>query len=183
MFSSFCENPHGISFRNQDPDEKIILFLRRHFITNLPWLFIAFLLLLIPPFIVLVNLLFSLFFFQNLSLSLILFSFILYHLVIFTVVFVNFITWYYNISLVTNKRIVDIDFSHLVYKNLAETKLSLVQDVSYTQVGTFPALFNYGDGLVQTAGNIDHFDFTAVPQPARVVKIIGGLIGKEKNAH
>lgn len=80
--------------------------------------------------------------------------------------------------LVTNQRIVDIDFENLVYKNVAETKLTLVQDVSYTQTGAIRTVFDYGDVLIQTAGTIDNFDLHAVPIPERIVNIVEDLIGK-----
>lgn len=181
MFASFCPNPIGISFMDQEKDEKILLFLRRHFITNVPWILISLILALLPLVIVAVRSKFSIFILPNFSSTLLILAFILYYLVVLTFIFVNFITWYYNISLVTNKRIVDIDFSGLLYKNVAATTLALVQDVSYTQIGVIPAFFDYGDVNVQTAGTLENFDFTAVPHPQRVVQIIAALIGKEKN--
>src|SRR3989338_9386657 len=48
MLSAFCENPIGIAFAEQASDEKILLFLRRHFITNLLWILISVVLLLFP---------------------------------------------------------------------------------------------------------------------------------------
>ena len=36
--ASFNYLPEHINFENKDPEEKIILFLRRHPITNLPWI-------------------------------------------------------------------------------------------------------------------------------------------------
>lgn len=181
MFASFCPNPIGVSFIDQEKDEEILLFLRRHFITNVPWLLISLILALLPIVIVAVISKFSIFILPNFSPTLLILAFMLYYLVVLTFIFVNFITWYYNISLVTNKRIVDIDFSGLLYKNVAATTLALVQDVSYTQIGVIPAFFDYGDVNVQTAGTLENFDFTAVPHPQRVVQIIANLIGKEKN--
>lgn len=92
--------------------------------------------------------------------------------------FMSFITWFFNTSLITTERVVDIDFSEVVYKNIAETKMDLVQDVSYTQSSVIRTLFNYGDVLVQTAGTIDNFDLQAVPNPDRAVEIVEEQIGK-----
>ena len=49
LFAAFAKHPKGINFANQEPDEVILLFLRRHFITNIPWIFATFLLLILPP--------------------------------------------------------------------------------------------------------------------------------------
>src|SRR6185312_13838888 len=92
--------------------------------------------------------------------------------------FVSFITWYFNISLITNKRILDIDFQDLVYKNIAETKMDLIQDVSETETGVLRTVFNFGDVLVQTAGTLENFNLEAVPHPDRAVEIVETLIGK-----
>lgn len=176
-FSSFCQNPYGISFQSQEEDEKILLFLRRHFITNVPWIIIGLFLTVLPillPFLfILTGFLLTLP--QNLTMLFIAF----YYLIVFAYLFINFLTWFYNIGLVTTKRAVDVDFSDLVYHNVAATKLSLIQDVDYTQVGVLPSLFNYGDVFVQTAGDKPNFDFLAVPNPAKAAHIIEELIGKK----
>ncbi len=178
IFSAFCEIPDGVTFEAQEDDEKILLLLRKSFITNIPWLFIATILSLIPPV--------SLQFIHPENTPLVFLSpayiFVLlslYYLFIAAYVFISFITWYFNTSLITTKRIVDIDFEDLVYKNIAETKIDLVQDVSYTQSGVIRTLFGYGDVLVQTAGPIDNFDLRAVPHPYRAVEVMENLIGKD----
>src|SRR4029077_7689113 len=37
LFTTYCKYPRGISFAEQEDNEDIILFLRRDFITNVPW--------------------------------------------------------------------------------------------------------------------------------------------------
>lgn len=179
IFTSYCELPPNVTFENQNDNETILLFLRKSFITNFSWL-IGSILLFILPFILL-------FFVHELFIILPwTFTLILtlsYYLLLFSYAFMNFITWYFDIMLVTDHRIVDIDFEDLVYKNVAETKLDLVQDVSYTQTGTIRTLFDYGDVLIQTAGTIDNFDLKAVPLPERIVNIVEDLIGKGKNVY
>lgn len=180
LFSSFCENPGDITFKNQDKNEQVLLFVRKHFITNFLCITVGIFLLVLPiiigplGFLLHISLSF-------LSAKLILFFTLFYYLVVVSYLFVRFITWYFNASLVTTERIVDIDFSDVIYTNLASTTLELVQDVSYTQTGVFRTFFHYGDVLVQTAGENTHFDFDAVPRPEDVVHIIGGLIGKDGN--
>lgn len=177
-FSSYSEMPQGVHFENQEADETVLLFLRRHFVTNVPWIFTTLILLLLPivaaPFFTVVNSLILLP--DRYFLVIILF----YYLLVFTYALVEYITWFYNISLVTQKRIVDIDYSHLVFHDVAITKLSLVEDVNYQQSGFIRSFFNYGDVLVQTAAKHDHFDFLAVPNPIRVIKIIEALIGRRR---
>lgn len=177
MLSAFCEYPSGIFFANQQRDEKVLLFLRRHFITNTFWIIIAVVLTLLPiiGFLLGLNLIFS-----NLSPTIIFFYLVLYYMAVVAFAFVQFMSWYYNISIVTNRKIVDIDFYALLYKNVASTTIDLIQDISLTQVGAFRSFFDYGDVDVQTAGTNPNFDFTAVPHPQKVVRIIEDLISKTK---
>ncbi|MDP3987915.1 MAG: hypothetical protein Q8P80_02115 [Candidatus Levybacteria bacterium] len=178
--ASFCENPLGVSFENQDPDENILLFLRKHLVTNIPWIFVSLLLIILPFVFSIINSQITFIDLSQIPQKIIVVFLIFYYLIVFNYIFINFITWFYTISLVTNKRVVDIDFSDLVYHNVAATKLSLIQDVDYTQVGFIRTFFNYGDVFVQTAGEKPNFDFLAASQPTKVVYIIENLIGKRR---
>lgn len=177
IFSSFCKNPSDIFFKNQEPNEKVLLFLRKHMITNIKWIVLSIFLLILPLFALPAAAIFNipLFFFPLTYLTFFLFF---YYLMVASYIYVNFITWYFNISFVTDIRVVDIDFSNLIYKNIAATKLSLVQDVSFSQIGVIPTFFDYGHVFVQTAGNMENFEFESSPQPENVVHIIHDLIGK-----
>lgn len=179
--SSYKEMPEGVTFDTQEDNETILLFLRMAFITNVPWI-VATILLIIAPIIVSVAIRVSHSPFQFFPTNFVLIIQVLYYLIVATYIFVNFITWYFNISLITDKRVIDVDFADLIYKNVAGTKLDLVQDVSFEQVGGIRAIFNYGDVLIQTAGTVDNFALHAVPRPERVVEIVEALLGRGRNA-
>lgn len=182
FFTAFKEMPARVCFQTQEANEIILLFLRKSFITNIPWIFSAILFSLIPIlFIYAIQI--SLAPLSSLPPNDAMVLIIFYYIVLATIVFINFITWYFNVMLITTERVIEVNFTDLVYKNIAETKITLVQDVSYTQVGVIRAVFDYGDVLIQTAGALDNFDFKAVPRPAQVVQIIESLIGKEKEAN
>lgn len=177
LFSAFKKDPGGVDFSDKDKDEKIILFIRRSFITNTHWIFFGLIFLVIPLFLGSI-----LRFFPNplpfLPNKFYFFLIAFYYLVVATYWFINFISWYFNISLVTDKRVIDIDFSSLVYKDVAATKINLVQDVSFAQIGAIRTFFDYGDVLVQTAGTLDNFIFESAPQPSNIVHITEDLIGR-----
>lgn len=179
IFTSYCEHPEHVTFETQEENENILLLLRKSFITNIPWIFFSIILAFIPLFVIQIvptqNTPFAF-----LSGGYVFALFMLYYLVVATYILISFITWYFNTSLITTNRIVDIDFSDLVYKNIAETKMDLIQDVSLTQAGALRTMFDFGDVLVQTAGSLDNFDLHAVPRPDRVVEIVESLIGKER---
>ena len=177
LFDAFCENPAHVSFQTQEPDEHVLLFLRKSQFANIPWMIAAIAFAIIPPLLFLFK---DQFFSIVPPLSYLLILLPFYYLLAATYAFVNFITWYYNAALITNKRVVDIDFHQLLFKDVAETKLALVQDVSYQQVGVFQNVFGFGHILVQTAGTIDNFEFYAMPRPARIVEIVENLIGGKR---
>ncbi len=175
IFSSLAQNPSDISFKNQEKDEVIILFVRKHFFTNLNWILISVAVFFVPFLLSIANLEFVEFPQRYFFIST-----LFYYLLLATYVFVNFITWFYNISFVTNRRIVDVDFSGIIYKNVAATKISQIEDVNYDQTGVFATFFNYGDVLVQTAGEQKNFDFQAAPKPGEIVHTITNLIGGKR---
>lgn len=178
FFSSFCPYPTNITFQNQDEDEKVILLIRRHFATNIPWMFLGFILLLLP--LIILPLTPTIFPFLAISKTLQFSIISFYYLAIFGFALVNFSLWYFNVALVTNEKIIDMDVSGILFRNVAETQLDLIQDISYTQVGAIRSIFNYGNILVQTAGELPNFEFEKAPNPAAIIHILGDLIDKER---
>lgn len=164
---------NNVRFQHQEPDEEILLFLRSHFITNLPWFFITLVALIVPLFLAPFVSNFGFTLPYRFTAIMLLF----YYLIVFSYAFIHLLSWYYNVFIVTQKRIVDIDFSDLVYHNVAVTKLSQVEDVDYTQTGFIRSFFNYGDVFCQTAGSKVNFDALGVPKPAHVTSVIQGFIG------
>ena len=49
--SSIVFTPENLRFESMDREEKVILFLRKHFITNIPWIIMATFMFLIPAFV------------------------------------------------------------------------------------------------------------------------------------
>ena len=179
LLSNLVINPGNITFENQDEDEEIVLLVRRDLITNVPWIAAAIFLILIPPLINSLSSLFTPFF--NFSLQTQLIGVLFYYLIILGFILIEFTLWYFNVGLVTTKRIVDFDVSGILSKHVSETRLNLIEDVSYSQVGSIRTVFNYGDVTMQTAGSLPNFEFDRAPEPGRVVRIVADMIGgKEK---
>lgn len=169
--TAFRPFPEGIHFENQEKDEVIQLFLRKHPITNLPWVTMTVIFALFPLIMV--------FLFPLLDLPLQFFSgryllifLLFYYLIVFGYGFVSFVTWFYNIGLVTNLRVVDIDVSHITNKNVASTGIADIVDVEYTQSGFWSTFFHFGNVHMQTEGVKPNFEFHAVPDPAKVADVI-----------
>ena len=177
LFTSFWKNPQGIYFESQEMDEHIILFLRRHFITNFPWIALTIFLLLLP---LLGMYLLSLGYTITLLPSPFITAIVgVYYLFVLTNAFLRFLNWYYNITLITPKRVLDIEMADLLDRKIAAAQMSHVQDITYEQAGAIRSLFDYGDVLIQTAGTVDNFHVESVPSPEIVVQTVNKLTGIE----
>jgi len=179
LFTTYCKNPRGITFAEQEDDETILLFLRRDFITNVPWIAATIALGFVPYLIrfIFVSTSFSLFTLPH-NISLILVTF--YYIIVVGFAFSNLLSWFYNIGLVTNKRGVDIDFVDLATVNVATASLPDIKDVEYTQAGFFQSLFDYGDIRVRIEASGEVFTFEKVPRPTEIAGIMSKLIGRQK---
>lgn len=178
-FSSYLFMPDDIRFETQSTGETIILLLRRHWITNLIWIFIS-ILLIISPFIILPVIVISIPVISNISASLAGTIVLGWYLITFTYIYVNFILWYFNVSIVTNERIIDIDFINLLNKKFAETRIVKIEDVTMKTGGFIRSFFDYGNVYVQTAAKEAMFEFLSVPHPEKVVRLINELMGKSE---
>lgn len=172
--AAFVVRPKGINFENQEKGEKIILILRRHWLTNLPWLLITGLMILAP----IILRYFPLLDFLPPRFQVV--SVFIWYLLTLAFVFEQFLSWFFNVNIVTDERIVDMDFYSLIYKEISHCKIDRVQDVTYKMGGVIRTLFNYGDVLIQTAADRPVFEFQAVPRPALVVKKLNDLIVEEE---
>lgn len=179
--TSYIVGPTGIRFETQEQGEKIILFMRQHVIFLVPTICLAILLVLAPS--VLVPFMLR---FMHLPIRLpvgyVIVGTLFWYVVTFGVVLIRFLRWFFNIYIVTDKRVVDIDFVHLLYKEFSEAQLSKIQDMTFKTGGFFSTIFNYGNVVIQTAGELPNFDFESVPNPEKVVQTISGLIHKSTSS-
>src|SRR5258708_24876683 len=176
VFTTFCPNPNNVSFAAQEAGEQILLFLRRDFITNVPWIFSTIVLLFVPPllFFIFRTLQFSLFAFPQ---GFIVVFITFYYILVVGFALANFISWFYNIGLVTSKRVVDLDFYDISTINLATAIFTDIKDAEFTQAGFFQSFFDYGDVRMRLEASTETFIFDKVPRPEEVVKILSNLVG------
>jgi len=172
-FTSYCYYPEKVNFETKEEAEKIVLFLRQHPIVNLKWIFIATVLALAPSFLLGFNLSFLPGNFRFMAI-------LGWYLVTCGYIFENFLTWFFNVYIVTDERVVDVDFANLIYKEVSDANIDKIQDVTYKMGGVARTFFNYGDVTIQTASEVPNFDFLAVPNPDKVVKVLQELRREEE---
>ena len=175
-FSNFLVNPKVLTFSEQDEDEVIYLAVRPHLISNLSWIGLSILMLIVPLFFSYLN------FFDFLPVSYRFSAVFFWYLITFIFSFEKFLSWYFDFYLITNKRIVDISFNNLLNKHFAQTDISMIQDVSSSIKGIMGTFFNFGDLLIQTASEINQINFEKVPNPQKIIKLIKELQELEKSS-
>lgn len=172
--TSFASLPIGVHFETQEPQEKIILLLRMHWITNVSWIATAVVMIFAP----IILRYFPLFDFLPLRYQFM--GLIIWYLLTTAFVIEQFLTWFFNVYIITDERIVDIDFYGLLHREMSDAKIDKIQDVSVRWPGIASTIFNYGDIFIQTASERPRFEFHAVPSPERVAKILQGLRTQEE---
>ncbi|MEK7188819.1 MAG: PH domain-containing protein [Patescibacteria group bacterium] len=172
--ASYCPNPEDARFVGQDKEEKIVLLLRRHPITNVGWILIAILMIFAP--IVLTK--FPLITFLPDRFQLV--AMILWYLVIIAFVYEQFLDWYFNVFIITDERVIDVDFINLIYREVTDANIDRIQDVTVQMGGVIRALFNYGNVIIQTAAEIPLIEFESVPKPDEVAKVLRELRVEEE---
>lgn len=169
------------TIHDAEGEEKLILFLRRHWINLFSQLF---------PFVSLVAvllisyLLFAIFIgqevFRPIELQFFRLGVALFGLFLWSFVFVIFIDYYLDVWIVTNERIVNIEQKGLFRREISELRLENVQDLTTEIKGIVPTFFDFGDLYVQTAGKRERFQFKSISHPERVRDVILVLSEGEK---
>jgi len=169
-FSSSLIFPKVFNFIERNDDETILIALRPHWVTNAPWLLTGIILFICPPFFRYIPLI------DILSLNYLFILSFFWYLISAAFCFEKFLSWYFDVYIITNRRVIDIDFYNLLTKKFSETELSKIQDVTSEVSGIGQSVFNYGNVLIQTASEIDEITFSKIPRPDKVVKILQGMV-------
>lgn len=172
--SPFIYRPDRVRFINEDPEEKIILLLRKHPITNLGWIIISFLTLIAPSFVSV----FDPFLVFPGSYRLIII--LIWYLILFFFVFEKFLKWFFHVNIITDERIIEVDFVSILYREITDANIDQIQDVTVPIGGGMGTFFNYGDVIIQTASEVPRIVFESVYKPDAVAKILRELRVEEE---
>jgi len=158
---------------NAIPDEKVVHVLHRHPLTIF-WLVLGYLLLLgTVPFLAWYLPLYQPGLVSDPALMpLAVLGGSAFFLFAWLFLFQNFMDYYLDVWIVTNKRILNIEQTGLFARTVSELRLYRVQDVTSTVKGVVETLFDYGDVEIQTAGEKTRFVFEQIPHPTRISKSI-----------
>jgi len=169
-FRAFAPKPVNTFFDTVDSDETVLLLLRQHPITQVKWVLIAILLIFVPFLLSFVNIL------GFLPLRFHMVAGIGWYLMIIGFSLESFLSWFFNAYIITDERVIDVDFKSLLFKNVSFAKFEKIEDINFTSSGTLGTIFDYGTVVIQTAAAIDEFEFEDVPFPSQVTAFLNDML-------
>ena len=147
-------------FKWQDPGEVVILRLRKHKVVLIRHL-------ILPAFALMVGLLGCGYWYLQPDrpiLILIVGALLVLVPLLFTLYLI--VDHYNDNYVVTNKRVVHEERVPLVRESRAEAPLRTVQNIQGSQEGLLAQIYNFGDLIIETAGERGHVVFRQIPNPA-----------------
>jgi uncharacterized membrane protein YdbT with pleckstrin-like domain len=103
-----------------------------------------------------------------------------YYLLVLTILFGLWVNYYFDIFLITERRIINISQKGLLARETSELMLSEVEDVTAEINGFVHSIFNYGLLVIETAGagtagdkpRPGYFTVIDIPDPNRISRTI-----------
>jgi len=173
-WAAYLPKPRKISIDILQEQEQIILVLRQHPITQVKWVLAVVAMTILP-------LLFS---FSGI------FNFLPGHyqfgiglgwyLLAFGLAVQSFLKWFYRVYIVTDERIIDVDFISMIYKDVTTTKIDKIEDITSLSTGFLSSLADFGTVIIQTAAAVQELQFENVPHPSKVTSLLNDLILEEE---
>ena len=172
--SSFRAFPKNFNFSGKEKDESIVLVIRSHWIIYVPQIAMGFFVLLLPTLIYLSISATegSIVFLTGMTITSV--------MIAITLFMYAFLRWYYNVDIVTDKRVLDLDFHSIISHSLAEARLNKIVDITHKQMGIVGSVFDIGTIHIQTAGTVAEIDFDKIPRPRDVQNILYELLENKK---
>lgn len=169
---------------NQKPEEKTLLVLRRHWLVPCKILFLFLLAAAVPI---------ALYFFFSFEYPTILTdSFTgpalavaasFYYLAIWMFTFQEIIDYYLDLWIVTTERVMSIEQFGLFKRTSSELHLENILDVTSQVQGMWHTFLNFGDVLVETAGEHTRFHFKEIPRPEAVREMVLKAVDEDRARH
>lgn len=170
-------------FPNQQPDEKVFLFLRRHWIAVVKIALVAIGLSIMPWIFYIVYSQTSDFVTSEIGYALFILFNSAYYLFVILFTFTNFIDYYLDVWIVSDRRVINIEQLGLFGREFSEKDLGRMQDITADIKGFVATLLNYGNIHIQTAGEEQRFVFKQVPHAEDVTRQISNLVAEYQKAH
>lgn len=170
--------PIDFDFPNREQNEKVYMTVRRHFFVLVKQSLI-FLFFFVFPVVI-----WGVLYYLKIELSdyiffpIIVLVVSLYYLFVALFAMIKWIEYYYDVWIITDRRLIDIEQKSLFNHITSELRLDKIQDVTFEVRGFLPSMFHYGNIYVQTAGAVQRFSFEEIPRSQQIKRLIIDLQGQ-----
>lgn len=164
-----------------EPDEKIIVKVRKHWWRLFTWGFRLFLLAGAPLIVFGALLAFSRGSIEVGTINLFGFFFTMWLGVLWILFFIEWTDYRFDVWVVTSNRIIDIDQAGLFSRDIATVRLEDIEDITIEMYGVFSTMFKFGTLMVQTAGSKNEFYIKNARNPEEAKQEIYKLIHELKD--
>ena len=175
FFPALFQNPSKIKFDKQEDNEVIELFLRQHAFVNIFWVSTTIVLLIFPAIFLQLDAILGFNYALQIPLNLLIGGLIIYYLLVMAYALEQFLSWYFNVYIVTNMHIVDVNFYSLLSKEVVEISLNDIEVISHNVDGVLGSLFHFGNVHIETAAEQKRILFEKVPRPDLVTDKVQDL--------
>lgn len=100
-----------------------------------------------------------------------------------TILFFAYAVYRQNKIVLTNMHFIQITQTGLFGRTLSKLSLDELQDVRGSRKGVFGTILNYGEILIETAGNEENFFFRPAPDPLNIAEKINDTHEFYERAH
>ena len=168
-----------LRFPGQRKNEKVELVIRKHRISLLGKFLYLLAMIAIPwiVFYVVAPITFS-FLTRSPYSELFLLLTLIYYLFLWLFVFIVWIDYYYDLWIITDQRLLDIEQKGFFSRVVSELDLEKIQDITSEVHGILPTLFEFGSIYIQTAGEKNRFAMESIPHPITIRRKIVKLYEK-----
>jgi len=153
--------------------QKIIVFTRRHWVSELGTIVLVLFLLILPVIILVAIAFVNPAIFSGIALNFIVIATSIYYFVMTTYAYVAWVSYYYDVFIVTDNEIIDINQEGIFDRQITEVSIIRIQDVSARSKGFLQTFFSYGDVVAESAGEkTQTYVIDSVPNPVELANKI-----------
>lgn len=173
-FAAYIPKPKHIKIDVQSDEEQTILVLRQHPVTQIKWIGSIIVMLFLPV------LFGSSGIFDFLPGTYRFAGVLGWYLLTMGFAVETFLKWFFRVFVITDERIIDVDFISMMHKDVSTTKIDKIEDVTALTSGFLSSMFDYGTIVIQTAATKQELNFENIPHPAKVTALLNELIIEEE---